>query len=500
MNQAPQGAADDRRKWIVLAPIATGIFMTALDVGAVNISLPTISAHFDTDLSTIQWVVSIYLLVLGATLLPMGRAADLLGRKRIYLAGFVVFVTGSLLAGSAQDVGWLLGARAFQAAGAAAVQATGLAIAITTFPENERGKVLGVFVTTVGLGIVAGPLIGGGLVDLFGWRAAFFMNAVVGPIGLVLAYRLLSNDSDTAKRKGQIDWAGMATSAVFLAAAVFFVSRGNEAGWGSPTIVGAALLAAVALLLFVVFERRASDPMIDLRLFKRRAFALGSLASFLAFSSIISGSFMVPFYIQGVLDLTPARSGLVLAPQAIMLAASGAVFGRLSDKIDRRILATGGMTLVTISLLALSRLDAGSNLAEVILPLMGVSLGMGMFAPANNGSVVNSVEPERYGLVAGFLALMRTTGQVYGIAMATLIVSVAITGLGIEADIGALRDEAQEPSPLLIDGFVTGIQRVFLFGAAMAATAAILSLTKRSGVATRSEIPPSIAGVPPSRT
>ena len=478
MSTPPEPSTTDR-KWIVMAPIVVGVFMTALDVGAVNISLPSISTHFKTDLSTIQWLVSVYLLVLAATLLPMGRAADLLGRKRIYVAGFLVFVTGSVLAGAAQDVGWLLGARALQALGTAAVQATGIAIAVSIFPENERGKVLGVVVTTVGLGIVAGPVIGGGLIDLLGWRAAFFMNGVVGPVGLLLAHYVLAEDRDDERPGGRLDWVGMASSAVLLVSTVFFMSRGNAAGWTSPPIVAAAVLAAAAFAVFIFHESRSADPMIDLRLFRRRAFALGSFASFLAFSAIVSNSFIVTFYIQGILGNGPGRTGLILAPQALMLAISGAFFGRLADRIDGRILAAGGMTLVSLNLLTMSRLDTDSGLAEVILPLTGMSLGMGMFAPANNSSVVSSVEPERYGLVAGFLALMRSTGQVYGIAVATLVVSVAIAALGVEADIGALGDEAREPSPQLIDGFVTGMQRVYYFGAAMSGVAALLSLTRR---------------------
>ena len=462
-----------------MAPITVGVFMTALDVGAVNVSLPSISTHFQTDLSTIQWVVSVNLLVLAATLLPMGRAADLLGRKRIYVAGYLVFVAGSVLAGTALDFGWLLGARALQAAGAAAVQATGIAIAVSTFPQNERGKVLGLVVTTVGMGIVAGPVIGGGLIDLLGWRAAFFINGVVGPIGLLLAQFVLQDDRDDVRAGGRFDWVGMASSAVLLASVVFFMSRGNATGWGSPVIVSAAVLAAAAFAVFLFHESRTADPMIDLRLFRRRAFALGSFSSFLAFSAIVSNSFIITFYIQGVLSYGPAQTGLILAPQAFVLAIAGAVFGRLADRIDGRLLAAGGMFIAMLSLLSMSRLDTGSGVLEVMLSLMGVSLGMGMFAPANNSSVVSSVEPERYGLVAGFLGLMRTTGQVHGIAAATLIVSVAIAALGVEADIGAFRDETREASPQLIEGFVAGLHRVYYFGAAAAAGAALLSLTRQ---------------------
>ncbi len=462
-----------------MAPITVGVFMTALDVGAVNVSLPSISTHFQTDLSTIQWVVSVYLLVLAATLLPMGRAADLLGRKRIYVAAYFVFVVGSLLAGSAVDFGWLLGARALQAAGTAAIQATGIAIAVSAFPEGERGKVLGVVVTTVGLGIVTGPVLGGGLIDLLGWRAAFFINAVVGPIGLVLAHYVLHDDRHDDRVGGRLDWTGMASSAVLLASIVFFMSRGNAAGWGSPIIVTAGVLAAAAFAVFMFHESRASDPMIDLRLFRRRAFALGSLASFLAFSAIISNSFIITFYIQGILGYAPAETGLILAPQAFVLAIAGAVFGRLADRFDGRIFAAGGMIITMLSLLWMSRLDMDSSALEVMLILMGVSLGMGMFAPSNNSSVVSSVEPERYGLVAGFLGVMRSFGQVHGIAAATLIVSVAITSLGVEADIGAFRDETREASPQLIEGFVAGLHRVYYFGAAAAAGAALLSLTRQ---------------------
>lgn len=475
----PSEPSTASRKWIVMAPITVGIFMTALDVGAVNVSLPSISTHFQTDLSTIQWVVSVYLLVLAATLLPMGRAADLLGRKRIYVAAYLVFVVGSVLAGSALDFGWLLGGRALQAAGGAAIQATGIAIAVSAFPESERGKVLGVVVTTVGLGIVAGPVIGGGLIDLLGWRAAFFINGVVGPIGLLLAQYVLEDDRHDDRAGGRFDWVGMASSAVLLSSIVFVMSRGNATGWGSPLIVSAAVLAAASFAVFIFHESRASDPMIDLRLFRRRAFALGSFASFLAFSAIVSNAFIVSFYIQGVLGYAPAQAGLILAPQAIVLAISGAVFGRLADRVDGRFLAAGGMTIAMLSLLSMSRLDADSGVAEVILSLMGVSLGMGMFAPANNSSVVSSVEPERYGLVAGFLGLMRTTGQVHGIAAATLIVSLAIAAVGVEADIGAFRDETRAASPQLIDGFVTGFQRVYYFGAATTAGAALLSLSRQ---------------------
>ena len=464
-------------KWLVLATVASGVFMAVVDAGVVNISLPAISSHFDADLPTVQWVVSVYLLTITALLLPLGRAADLLGRKRLYVAGFAAFIVGAVLAASAQNVPWLLMARALQAVGAASIQANGLAITVSVFPPEERGKVLGLTATVVALGAISGPVFGGILVDAFGWRSVFFLSVVVGLLGVTMARFVLKEEriATALDRRGKLDWLGMVTSAVAMASVLLVLSRGHSAGWTSPSILVTGAVAAVAIGAFFLAELRVKEPMIDLGLFRRRAFALGSLAAFLAFVAVVANAIMMPFYLQGVLGYQARTAGLVLTPWAFMLAFTGALAGRFSDKIEARVLSTLGMLVVCGALLALSRLGAHSSVAHVVIPLMALGAGMGMFSPANQNSVIGAVERERYGLVSAFLNLMRNTGNVAGIALATLIVTLSITSLGVEPDLGILREEGAAANPLLVQGFVSGLRQTFLISAGIVALAALAS-------------------------
>ena len=469
-----------RYKWAVFVTVALGTYLSLLDNGIVSVSLPTLSTHFGADLSTIQWVVLTYFLVVGALLMPLGRAADIFGRKRVFIAGFAVYIVGAALAASAQNVTWLLCARGVQAVGAAAIQANATAINISVFPPEERGKALGMHATVVALGAVSGPAFGGLFIDALGWRSAFLMSIAVGAVGLPVSYLVLKERFITRgmSRGGRTDWQGMVTSAVALVAALLVLSRGHDVGWTSLFTMVMAAVAVTAMAAFVTIELRSPSPMIDLRLFQRRLFALGTSAGFLVFTAIMANALIMPFYIQGILGFSARTAGLLVMPQAATLAISGPLFGRLSDRIGSRWPTTIGLILVIASFLALRRLDSDSHVIEAIIPMMVSGFGMGMFQPANNSSVLSAVEPERYGVVAAFLNLTRNTGQVVGIAVATLIITVAITNLGVDADIGALRDPAKGASPLLIQGFVDGMRNAYLVSAGVVAIAVVCSFAR----------------------
>ncbi len=475
-----RGPASDRYRWLVFATTSVGVYLSVVDYGVVNIALPTISGHFRSSLPTVQWVVSAYLLVIVALMLPLGRAADLLGRKRVYIAGFVFFVAGAALSASAQSMTWLLIARGVQAVGAAAIQGNGMAISVSVFPQSERGKVLGFNSTVVALGAISGPSFGGLLIDLFGWRSAFLLPVCLGTAAAALSAAVLDERriASAARSGGRLDWPGMATSAAGLVCLLLVLSRGHSDGWTAPSTLAMAAAAAASLSAFVAIELASPSPMIDLRLFQRRLFALGSMAGFLAFTGLVANTIIMPFYLQGTLGFSARVAGVITIPNMAMMAVAGPLFGRLSDRIGARVPGTLGMLCVGGGFLALTRLDESSRVWEVILPMMLSGLGMGMFQPANNSSILGSVEPERYSVVASFLTLVRNVGQVTGVVVASLVVTLAITNLGVEPDLGALRDPTRTPDPLLVRGFINGMHYTYYVSAGAMAVAALCSLAR----------------------
>ena len=485
-------------KWAALATVSAGVYVSVIAGGVVNISLPSISSEFSADISTVQWIISIYLLVIGALLLPAGRAADILGRKRVYVTGYLFFIGGSMLAAAADNLPWLLAARGIQAIGGAGIQANGMAISAAVFPPEERGKALGINATVVAMGAISGPIVGGMLVDIFGWRSVFLLVAGVSMLGLMAASRILQErwiTTASGRRQG-LDWVGMTSSAVAIVGVLLVFTQGHRLGWTSAPIAIAAVASVAAMAVFVATELRVSSPMVDLSLFKRRAVGLGSLAAFLAFSATSANLFLMPFYLQGILGFEARTAGLAMTPMAGMLAVFGPVSGRLSDKFGARGLSTAGAVLSAVAMLGLTRLSEDSHVAEAIIPLLFLGMGLGLFQPANQNSVLGAVERQRYGLVSAFLTLMRNLGQVIGLAIATLVVTLAVTSLGISADLGNLRQAGVDPDPRLIDGFITGLRRSFMVSAVILALAAMASLSR--GPRTVSEPEPPGGTRPPS--
>ena len=470
--------------------------MMSMDQALVSIALPSIGAHFDAGFPTIQWVLSAYLLVSASLLLPVGRAADVLGQRRVFLAGIGSFVAGSVLAAAAPNLAWMFAARGVQAVGAAGILGTWVAISASAVPSEQRGRALGTAVTIMSVGGIMGPALSGVLVDGLGWRSVFLADAAFGLVALSVAYIVLPahRPSSEARRRGLGDWRGMLASAVALVALLLAISRGNSAGWSSPFILSSAVIAAVGLASFIAIERRAREPIVDLSLFRQRAFALGILGWHLSFFAMLTGAFLMPFYLQGVLDYTASAAGLVSMTTAVALFVVSPISGRLSDRIGTRLLGTAGMSLGAGGLLALSQLGEGSSLALVIPPMAAMGAGMAMFGPPNTSQVLSCVPRERYGITSALLQVMRNSGQAMGVAVTTLVVTLGITSLGIDADIGLLREEGATSNPVLIEGFVKGLERAFFVGAGIGGLAALCSLV---GGSSRSEAAETEATRPP---
>ena len=451
--------ASPKSKYWVFGALAIGIFASVVDHGSVNVALPTIASHFQTDLPTIQWVVIIYALTIAALLLPMGRLSDLIGRKRVYIAGMVVLALGAVLAGISPGLEMLFPSRILQGVGAAMTQGTGMAIITSAFPANEKGRAIGLYMTMVGVGAIAGPAIGGIVVDAFGWRVVFFLTLPLVAIGMAATAWVMRGWPEVRETRGaRFDWWGAALSTGVLVTLLLAMTTGNRAGWLSPPIIAAFAGAAAMLAVFIWWELRCAAPMLDLRLFKGKTFSLGVSAAFLTFLGSSAAMFLMPFYLQNVLGYSAKTAGFVVVPGALCMAVLGTVSGVLSDRFGWRPFTVGGLACSATGLFILSRVTETSSLWMVVPAMMLMSSGMGIFYSPNSSSVMNAVGQVRYGVVSGFLNLVRNAANVTSIAIATIIVTATMTSLGYEPSLEAVRGDTAGVG----HAFTLGLRYAFL--------------------------------------
>ena len=342
-------AASRNYKWWVFGAVGISTFLSVVDHGSALVALPDIERHFDTDLPTVQWVVIGTALAVSALLLPMGRLGDMVGRKNIYITGFTIFVMASAVAGFSPTLEVLIGAKVIQGVGSAMIQANAIAIILSVFPGSERGKALGSHVSFVGAGAITGPAVGGFLVSAFSWRAVFLMNLPIGLVAIAATALIIRSgqaSQQSAEESGDgFDWLGAVLSGLFLLAALLIIGNGHRAGWTSPEVLAGCASAVLLLAMFVWWELRVQSPMLDLRIFQRKAVSLGVVAGWLSFLGGASGRFMMPFYLQRVLEYSPRDVGLFMIPPAFCMVIIGPLAGNLSDRYGWRRLTTAGLAL-----------------------------------------------------------------------------------------------------------------------------------------------------------
>ncbi|MDA0263589.1 MAG: MFS transporter [Chloroflexi bacterium] len=463
-------------KYWVFGALAIGTFASVVDHGSVNVALPTIATRFQTDLPTIQWVVITYALTISALLLPMGRLSDLIGRRKVYIAGMAVLAIGAALAGLSPNLEMLFPARVLQGVGAAMTQGTGMAIITSAFPPNEKGRAIGLIMTMVGVGAVAGPAIGGLAVDAFGWRAVFFLTIPLEVIGVAVTLWVMRGWADVRESgRARFDWLGATLSAGILVALLITMTTGNKTGWFSPVILAAFAGSAAMLATFIWWELHTTAPMLDLRLFKGVTFSLGVSAAFLTFLGSSAVLFLMPFYLQNVLGYSAKTAGFVVVPGALCMAVLGSVSGVLSDRFGWRPFTVGGLASSATGLIILSRVTETSPLWMVVPALMLMNSGMGTFYSPNSSSVMNSVSPDKYGVVSGFLNLVRNAANVTSIAVATIIVTATMGSLGFEPSLEAVRGGSEGVG----HAFTVGLRYAFLVMMGMVLSAMTISALQR---------------------
>jgi EmrB/QacA subfamily drug resistance transporter len=341
----------DGYKWTVLAVAGSGTYMSTLGQGIVNVALPVLTEEFAASLVLAQWVVLAYILCITGLLLPAGRLADILGRKEVFLTGFVVFGAGSGLCGLAPSIEWLIGARVLQGIGAALVQANSGALVAQVFPSSERGRSLGLIGSIVSLGLLSGPMIGGVITEYAGWRWAFYVNVLISAVATPLGWRLLRPVPVTEGQR--FDLLGASLFLLAVGTLMLGINQGSIWGWSHPQTLALFAVAAVAAPCFIWVERRVAQPTVDLTLFRNRGFAAAVSAGFLSFAASASTVLLMPFYFKLVLRLRSDESGLFLAatPATVMLLAP--ISGALSDKLGSRIIASLGLLVMLAGYISL---------------------------------------------------------------------------------------------------------------------------------------------------
>src|SRR5215467_6544822 len=397
-------SAERANKWTVLAIVAVGVFMATLDSSIVNISLPTIAHYFGVPLNgAVEWVTIAYLVVVAGTLLTIGRLADMIGRKPVWIAGLVI----------------LIAARAFQGLGGALLMSISPVMLTNAFPARERGRALGLNAVVVSLGVSTGPTLGGIITDHLTWRWIFFVNVPIGIIGVIASIRVLTERLH--RGRGRFDPLGAVLLAAGLVALTLGLSFGQEWGWSSPLLIATLVCGGIALVALVVVERRVPDPIIDLELLHNRVFLSANTSLVLSFLSLFAVSFMLPFYLGELRGFPTAEAGLLLTPLPLTIAPLAPFSGALADRIGTRWLAAGGLALACLGLLLISQLDAHSSVWDIVWRLIVIGVGQAMFQSPNNSALLGAAPRSRQGSASGFLATGRVVGQSLSVALAGAI-------------------------------------------------------------------------------
>ncbi|MGM0365185.1 MAG: MFS transporter [Actinomycetota bacterium] len=460
----------------ILAAIAVGSFMAPLDSSMVNIALPRISSYFGTGLGQVEWVLISYLLVISSLLLVLGRLGDLLGHKKVYNAGFIVFISGSLLCAFSPSLLMLIIFRTIQAAGAAMLMAMGPAIITICSPSESRGRYLGLMAAAVYIALSAGPLLGGFLTTFFGWRSIFIVNIPIAAAGFTYSRIILPKTRGSSRAK--FDLLGSILFFLSLATILSALSLGRRYGFFSAVIVLPFFSGLILLAVFIRLQKRRKHPMMDIGLFSNRLFSSCNSALFLYYAAQYAFLLIMPFYLQDLLGLIPSTSGLVLMSFPLTVMAVSPFSGAISDKIGARYLTATGMSIACLGLFLLSTLDAASSIFKTALFLSITGLGSGMFITPNNSTIMGTVDFHRRGTASAMISTMRNIGMVTGVSLAGSIFTIRYQAL-----LKAYQELGIEGTQPAFEG---ALSLSLLTAAALAFASAAISLTGKKADIRRS--------------
>ncbi|MDD5765393.1 MAG: MFS transporter [Candidatus Marinimicrobia bacterium] len=408
-------------KTITLIVSTMAAFLTPFMSSSINIALPSIGKEFSMNAVEMGWVATSYLLASAMFLLPFGRLADIYGRKKVFLSGTVILTLSCLFAPYSPSTIVLIIVRMIQGFGGAMIFGTGVAILTSVFPSGKRGKVLGINAASVYLGLSTGPVLGGFLTEHFGWRSIFYVNIPIGlTIILLVVWRLKGEWSDSKGEKFDLLGAFLYIISLFILII----------GLSDMTIKIHYLYAGIGTIGFICFlkwELWVNQPLLNIRLFRNNTvFMMSNVSSLINYAATYAIGFMLSLYLQYIKGINPEHTGLVLIAQPFMMAFISPLAGRLSDRIEPRIVASTGMAVTTLGLILFAFIQAETSLIQIIAILMIIGTGLSLFASPNTNAIMSSVEKRFYGVASGTLGTMRLIGQMLSMGSVMLIVSLVI--------------------------------------------------------------------------
>lgn len=463
-------------KWIVLSVTTIGALMAAIDSTIVILGLPDMMVKLHADLVEMIWVIMGYILVSTVFLLTFGRVADMFGRVRMYNLGFVVFTVGSLLCGFSLNATELIIFRLIQGSGAAMMVVNSVALITEVFPANERGQALGLNAITFSIGGVAGPILGGLILTLADWRWIFFINVPIGIFGAIWGYRVL-REMSTRKRGEQFDIVGAASFSLGLTALLIALTLGIQYDFTSPTILALFGVFIVGVGFFLVWERRAANPVLDFSLFENRIYNFSVLSAMIQALALFAVNFLIIFYLQGVLGYDPLKAALLLIPLPIVTSIVAPVGGNIADRIGARIPATLGLLIQGAALLWFTRITPSTPYLELAVGLGVMGLGGGLFYPPNTSAAMNAAPRNRLGIASGTLATLRQAGMVTSFAL-SLAVAASSLPRDVMMQLFVGTNVTLGSAPML--AFVTGMHSAFTVSTILIVIAAAISFVRGS--------------------
>jgi EmrB/QacA subfamily drug resistance transporter len=421
MPENPDLPTEKVFKRSVLIVTAFAAFLTPFLGSAVNLALPSIGSELNTSAIGLGWVISSFLLSSAIFLLPLGRLADIIGRKKVFTAGILLFTISTFLIVFSWNLPSLIILRIIQGISGAMIFGTSLAIITSVFPMGERGRAMGINITAVYLGLSAGPVIGGFLTQFFGWRSIFAFLVPFGIAALILIKTKIKTEWEESKGE-KFDWKGSLIYGTFLAALMYgFSILPAASGW--IFLISASLLAVV----FLLFEKKVKNPVFDISLFLRnRIFAFSGLAALIHYSATSATGFFISLYLQYLKAFDAKTAGLIMISQPVAMAFLSPLAGRLSDKINAGIIASTGMGFTAAGLILLCFITQSTPVYQIIALLLLMGIGFGLFSSPNSNAIMSSVDKRHLGVASGVLGTMRIVGQMFSMGIAMMLIALFI--------------------------------------------------------------------------